>query len=94
MEENQAQQYICFNFSIKGEVLGSCKDFRINNFSLDSLGIIRLGPSCSCIRFQREASGNGLESVSPTQSHLLRHILRNLSKQVMNKIMDSGLVNL
>ncbi|XP_071242218.1 condensin-2 complex subunit H2-like [Salvelinus alpinus] len=28
--------------SLKGEVLGSCKDFRMNTFTLDALGIIRL----------------------------------------------------
>ncbi|KAI4889149.1 hypothetical protein NFI96_019863 [Prochilodus magdalenae] len=39
--------------SVKGEVLGSCRDFRINNFILDALGIIRLGPSSSCTHFQR-----------------------------------------
>ncbi|XP_072528622.1 condensin-2 complex subunit H2 [Salminus brasiliensis] len=53
--------------SLKGEVLGSCKDFRINNFVLDSLGIIRLGLSSSCFRFQREASGSGLDSPSRLQ---------------------------
>ncbi|XP_066525336.1 condensin-2 complex subunit H2 [Hoplias malabaricus] len=40
--------------SIKGEILGSCKDFRINTFILDALGIIRLGLSSSCTHFQRE----------------------------------------
>ncbi|XP_076862565.1 condensin-2 complex subunit H2 [Brachyhypopomus gauderio] len=40
-EAQEKQKYPLL--SLKGEVLGSCKDFRINNFTLDALGIIRLG---------------------------------------------------
>ncbi|XP_057179987.1 condensin-2 complex subunit H2 isoform X1 [Triplophysa rosa] len=32
-------------FSLKGEILGSCKDYRINNFSMDEIGLMRLGSS-------------------------------------------------
>ena len=32
----------CVCSSLKGEVLGSCKDFRMNTFTPDALGIIRL----------------------------------------------------
>ncbi|XP_056604113.1 condensin-2 complex subunit H2 isoform X2 [Triplophysa dalaica] len=32
-------------FSLKGEILGSCKDYRINNFSTDEIGLMRLGSS-------------------------------------------------
>ncbi|XP_053541612.1 condensin-2 complex subunit H2 isoform X1 [Ictalurus punctatus] len=45
--------------SIKGEVLGSCKDFWMNNCTPDTLGIMRLGLGSSCVQFHREASGNG-----------------------------------
>ncbi|XP_073694766.1 condensin-2 complex subunit H2 [Garra rufa] len=31
--------------SLKGEILGSCKDFRINNFTMDESGLMRLGSS-------------------------------------------------
>lgn len=31
--------------SLKGEILGSCKDYRINNFSTDEIGLMRLGSS-------------------------------------------------
>lgn len=51
---------VCVCSSLKGEVLGSCKDFRINNFTQDKLGIMRLGLGSSCVQFHREASGNGL----------------------------------
>uniref|UniRef100_A0AAR2J795 Condensin-2 complex subunit H2 n=1 Tax=Pygocentrus nattereri TaxID=42514 RepID=A0AAR2J795_PYGNA len=40
-------------FSLKGEVLGSCKDFRINNFTMDALGIICLGRNSSCTHFPK-----------------------------------------
>ncbi|XP_017561892.1 condensin-2 complex subunit H2 isoform X2 [Pygocentrus nattereri] len=42
-------------FSLKGEVLGSCKDFRINNFTMDALGIICLGRNSSCTHFPSAA---------------------------------------
>ncbi|KAK1789530.1 hypothetical protein P4O66_015451, partial [Electrophorus voltai] len=48
-EAQEKQKYPLL--SLKGEVLGSCKDFRINNFTLDTLGIIRLGLNS----FQKEA---------------------------------------
>ncbi|XP_007245046.3 condensin-2 complex subunit H2 [Astyanax mexicanus] len=47
--------------SLKGEILGSLKDFRINNFTVDSLGMICLGSNSSS-QFQREALGDGLDS--------------------------------
>ncbi|XP_016091693.1 condensin-2 complex subunit H2-like [Sinocyclocheilus grahami] len=31
--------------SLKGELLGSCKDFRMNNFTMDESGLMRLGSS-------------------------------------------------
>ncbi|XP_053497955.1 condensin-2 complex subunit H2 isoform X1 [Ictalurus furcatus] len=57
VEAHEKQKYPLL--SIKGEVLGSCKDFRINNFTPDTLGILRLGLGSSCVQFHREASGNG-----------------------------------
>ncbi|XP_035604699.1 condensin-2 complex subunit H2-like isoform X2 [Oncorhynchus keta] len=41
--------------SLKGEVLGSCKDFRMNLFSPDTLGIIRLFLASSQSHFLRDA---------------------------------------
>nr|XP_046155104.1 condensin-2 complex subunit H2-like [Oncorhynchus gorbuscha] len=41
--------------SLKGEVLGSCKDFRMNTFSPDTLGIIRLFLASSQSHFLRDA---------------------------------------
>ncbi|MCI4382186.1 hypothetical protein PGIGA_G00260450 [Pangasianodon gigas] len=56
-EAHEKQKYPLF--SLKGEVLGSCKDFRINNFTQDTMGIMRLGLGFSCVQFHREASGQG-----------------------------------
>ncbi|XP_060763764.1 condensin-2 complex subunit H2 isoform X2 [Neoarius graeffei] len=55
--------------SCKGEVLGSCKDFRINNFTQDKLGIMRLGLGSSCVQFHREASGQGKAEVVGAVAH-------------------------
>ncbi|CAB1345844.1 unnamed protein product [Coregonus sp. 'balchen'] len=41
--------------SLKGEVLGSCKDFRMNTFTPDALGIIRLFLASSQSHFLRDA---------------------------------------
>ncbi|XP_036800552.1 condensin-2 complex subunit H2-like isoform X2 [Oncorhynchus mykiss] len=41
--------------SLKGEVLGSCKDFRMNTFTPDTLGIIRLFLASSLSHFLRDA---------------------------------------
>uniref|UniRef100_A0A4W5K3L6 Condensin-2 complex subunit H2 n=1 Tax=Hucho hucho TaxID=62062 RepID=A0A4W5K3L6_9TELE len=41
--------------SLKGEVLGSCKDFRMNTFTPDVLGIIRLFLASSQSHFLRDA---------------------------------------
>ncbi|XP_035640232.1 condensin-2 complex subunit H2-like isoform X2 [Oncorhynchus keta] len=41
--------------SLKGEVLGSCKDFKMNTFTPDSLGIIRLFLASSQSHFLRDA---------------------------------------
>ncbi|XP_014008619.1 condensin-2 complex subunit H2 [Salmo salar] len=41
--------------SQKGEVLGSCKDFRMNTFTSDALGIIRLFLASSQSHFLRDA---------------------------------------
>ncbi|KAK2834687.1 hypothetical protein Q7C36_015388 [Tachysurus vachellii] len=56
-EAQEKQKYPLL--SLKGEVLGSCKDFRINNFTQDMMGILRLGLGSSCVQFNREASGLG-----------------------------------
>ncbi|XP_077090415.1 condensin-2 complex subunit H2 isoform X2 [Siphateles boraxobius] len=42
-ESHEKQKYPLL--SLKGELLGSCKDFRINNFTLDEAGLMRLGSS-------------------------------------------------
>uniref|UniRef100_A0A4W4EG46 Condensin-2 complex subunit H2 n=1 Tax=Electrophorus electricus TaxID=8005 RepID=A0A4W4EG46_ELEEL len=57
-EAQEKQKYPLL--SLKGEVLGSCKDFRINNFTLDTLGIIRLGLNS----FQKEAPGDMMEFIA------------------------------
>ncbi|TSK13570.1 Condensin-2 complex subunit H2 [Bagarius yarrelli] len=54
-EAHEKQKYPLL--SLKGEVLGSCKDFRINNFTQDMMGILHLGSSC--VQFHKEASGHG-----------------------------------
>uniref|UniRef100_A0A8C8D9F4 Condensin-2 complex subunit H2 n=1 Tax=Oncorhynchus tshawytscha TaxID=74940 RepID=A0A8C8D9F4_ONCTS len=46
---------VCMCCSLKGEVLGSCKDFRMNTFTPDSLGIIRLFLASSQSHFLRDA---------------------------------------
>ncbi|XP_031653352.1 condensin-2 complex subunit H2-like isoform X2 [Oncorhynchus kisutch] len=46
---------VCMCCSLKGEVLGSCKDFRMNTFSPDTLGIIRLFLASSQSHFLRDA---------------------------------------
>ncbi|KAM9495912.1 condensin-2 complex subunit H2 isoform 1-T2 [Clarias gariepinus] len=56
-EAHEKQKYPLLSF--KGEVLGSCKDFRINNFTQDSMGIMRLGLCFSCVQFHKDASGQG-----------------------------------
>ncbi|XP_051974902.1 condensin-2 complex subunit H2-like [Xyrauchen texanus] len=40
-ESHEKQKYPLL--SHKGEILGSCKDFRINNFTMDETGLMRLG---------------------------------------------------
>ncbi|KAI5100196.1 condensin-2 complex subunit H2, partial [Silurus meridionalis] len=52
-EAHEKQKYPLL--SHKGEVLGSCKDFRINNFTQDTMGIMSLGLGSSCVQFNREA---------------------------------------
>lgn len=42
--------------SLKGELMGSCKDFRINNFTMDEMGLMRLGSSHA--HFLRDVSEN------------------------------------
>lgn len=42
--------------SLKGELLGSCKDFRINHFTMDEMGLMRLGSSHA--HFLRDHSEN------------------------------------
>ncbi|KAF5901677.1 condensin-2 complex subunit H2-like [Clarias magur] len=65
-EAHEKQKYPLLSF--KGEVLGSCKDFRINNFTQDLMGIMRLGLGSSCVQFPKEALGQGrVEHVGAAQ---------------------------
>ncbi|XP_073724048.1 condensin-2 complex subunit H2 [Misgurnus anguillicaudatus] len=54
VESHEKQKYPLL--SLKGELLGSCKDYRMNNFSMDEMGLMRLGSSHA--HFLKDVSEN------------------------------------
>ncbi|XP_051977050.1 condensin-2 complex subunit H2-like [Xyrauchen texanus] len=67
-ESHEKQKYPLL--SLKGELLGSCKDFRMNNFTMDEMGLMRLGSSLT--HFLKEVSENqfitSVHALMPLQS--------------------------